>query len=92
MIIPVIVDLSPAGESTSCAKPAPPTSRRPERRDAAALALKARSPATRRAYRAALARLEDTLAGRALTDATLAEHVTTLTDGLLASIKRALSE
>ena len=37
-----------------------------DRRDAAALALEARSPATRRAYRAALARIEETLAGRAL--------------------------
>ena len=50
-------------------------------------------PATRRAYRAALARLEATLAGRALTDATLAEHVTALTaDGLTpASIAQALA-
>ena len=43
-----------------------------DRRDAAAVTPEARSPATRRAYRAALARLEDTLAGRALSDATLA--------------------
>ena len=50
-----------------------------DRRDAAALALEARSPATCRAYRAVLARLEETLAGRALTDATLAEHVAALT-------------
>ena len=50
-----------------------------DRRDAAALTPETRSPATRRAYRAALARLEDTLAGRALSDATPAEPVATLT-------------
>ena len=49
-----------------------------ERRAAAALALEARSPNTRRAYRAALARLDRFLAGRALTDATLAAHVRAL--------------
>lgn len=49
-----------------------------ERREAAALALEARARATRRAYRAALRRLDATLAGRALTDATLAEHVSRL--------------
>ena len=49
-----------------------------ERREAAALALEARSPNTRRAYRAALARLDSFLAGRPLTDATLAEHVRAL--------------
>ena len=42
---------------------------------AAALALEARAPATRRAYRAAIGRLDATLAGRPLADATLAEHV-----------------
>ena len=46
-----------------------------ERREAAALALEARAPATRRAYRAALARLDTSLAGEPLTDATLAAHV-----------------
>ena len=49
-----------------------------ERRGAAALALEARAPNTRRAYRAALARLDSFLAGRALTDATLAAHVRAL--------------
>ena len=49
-----------------------------ERREAAALALEARAPNTRRAYRAALARLDRFLAGRALTDATLAAHVRAL--------------
>lgn len=62
-----------------------------ERAEAAALALEARSPATRRAYRAALKRLDATLAGRALTDATLAEHVAALAaDGMApASIAQA---
>ena len=55
-----------------------------DRRDAAALALEARAPATRRAYRVALGRLEDALAGRALTDVTLAGHVTALTANGLA--------
>ncbi len=51
--------------------------------EAAALALKARSPATQRAYRYALKRLNATLAGRPLTDATLAEHVSRLAaDGM----------
>ena len=45
---------------------------------AAALALEARSPATRRAYRRALASLDTWLAGRPLTDATLADHVAAL--------------
>ena len=49
-----------------------------ERHEAAALALEARSPNTRRAYRAALARLDRFLSGRALTDATLAAHVRAL--------------
>lgn len=54
-----------------------------ERIEAAALALKARSPATQRAYRFALKRLNATLAGRPLTDATLAEHVSRLAaDGM----------
>ena len=62
-----------------------------ERAEAAALALKARAPATRRAYRAALERLDTTLAGRPLSDATLAEHVFRLAaDGLApASIAQA---
>ncbi len=62
-----------------------------ERARAAALALEARAPATRRAYRAALERLDATLAGRPLSDATLAEHVFRLAaDGLApASIAQA---
>ena len=62
-----------------------------ERAEAAALALEARAPATRRAYRAALERLDATLAGRPLADATLAEHVFRLAaDGLApASIAQA---
>ena len=62
-----------------------------ERAGAAALALEARAPATRRAYRAALERLDATLAGRPLSDATLAEHVFRLAaDGLApASIAQA---
>ena len=55
-----------------------------ERRDAAALALEARAPATRRAYRAALARLNEWLAGRPLTDATLAAHIADLAHAGLA--------
>ena len=55
-----------------------------ERREAAALALEARAPATRRAYRAALARLDIWLAGRPLTDATLAAHVAALAQAGLA--------
>lgn len=51
-----------------------------ERREAAALALEARAPATRRAYARALARLDSFLAGRALTDATLAAHVAALAE------------
>ena len=54
-----------------------------DRRDAAALTLEARGPAPRRAYRATLGRLEEILAGRALTDATLAGHVVAIVaDGL----------
>ena len=54
-----------------------------DRRAAAALALEARAPSTRRAYRAALARLDRFLDGRDLTDALLAEHVRLLArDGL----------
>ena len=62
-----------------------------ERAEAAALALEARAPATRRAYRAALERLDAALAGRPLSDATLAEHVFRLAaDGLApASIAQA---
>ena len=92
MIIPVIVDTPLAGGCTPCAKPDPPSSRRPECRriaaPAAALALE-----TRRAYHAALGRHEEALAGRALTDATLAGHVATLTaDGLApASIAQAIA-
>ena len=57
-----------------------------ERAKAAALALEARAPATRRAYRAAIERLDATLDGRPLTDATLAEHVFRLAgDGLAPS-------
>ena len=69
-----------------------PVARLPaERARAAALALEARAPATRRAYRAALERLDATLAGRPLSDATLAEHVFRLAaDGLApASIAQA---
>ena len=65
--------------------PAPPVAATlpAERVEAAALALKARSPATQRAYRTALKRLDATLAGRPLTDATLAEHVARLAaDGM----------
>ncbi|MDE0717860.1 MAG: tyrosine-type recombinase/integrase [Rhodospirillaceae bacterium] len=51
-----------------------------DRREAAALALEARAPSTRRSYRTALARLDRFLAGRPLTDATLAEHVRALAD------------
>ena len=46
-----------------------------ERAEAAALALEARAPATRRVYPPAIERLDTTLAGRPLTDATLAEYV-----------------
>lgn len=54
-----------------------------DRTEAAALALEARAPATRRAYRTALNRLAATLAGRPLSDATLAEHVSRLAaDGM----------
>ena len=70
----------------------PSVARLPEdRAGAAALALEARAPATRRAYRAALERLDATLAGRPLSDATLAEHVFRLAaDGLApASIAQA---
>ena len=64
-----------------------------DRRTAAALALEARAPSTRRVYRSALARLERFLDGRPLTDATLAEHVRALAaDGMApASIGQAVA-
>ncbi len=62
-----------------------------ERAEAAALALEARAPATRRAYRAAIGRLDATLAGRPLTDATLAEHVFRLAGNGLAPASIAIA-
>ena len=55
----------------AAARPAIPAARL----RAVELALEARAPATRRAYKSALARLGTWLDGRALTDATLADHV-----------------
>ena len=54
------------------------------RRQAAALALEARAPATRRAYGAALARLDAFLDGRPLDDAALAAHIRGLAESGLA--------
>ena len=80
-------------EAASAAAIVTPLAAPADRSDAAAVALEARSPETRRVYRIALARLDAALAGRALSDTTLSEHVTALAaDGLApASIAQAVA-